>query len=283
MLESVPGWTWDPHTEAWERGYTALIRFADREGHARVPKEHVDDGFKLGGWAAEQRLNRQNMSAERRNRLESVPGWSWNAIADSYAEHLAALRVFAKREGHTRVPVDHQENGLKLGQWTRLRRREHTKLSPERQAQLESLPGWYWGTSGDYAWEQKLAVLKKFVDREGHARVPSAHVEDQVKIGMWAAQQRSERRTLSPERVASLDALPGWTWTVSDDTWDDRYALLCAFAAREGHARVPQKHVEGTVRLGKWVSVQRLKREALPPDRHARLESVPGWWWGART
>lgn len=206
-------------------------------------------------------------------------GWSWNAIADSYAEHLAALQDFAKREGHTRVPVDFVENGLKLGQWTRLRRAEHKNLSVERQKQLESLPGWYWGRSGDYAWEQKLAVLKKFVDREGHARVPSAHAEDGAKIGMWAAQQRSERSILSPERVARLEALPGWTWTVSDDTWDERYALLRAFVAREGHARVPQSHFENGVNLGKWVGVQRQKRESLTQERRSRVESVPGWSW----
>jgi Helicase associated domain len=153
------------------------------------------------------------MSAERRDRLESVPGWSWNAVADSYAEHLAALMVFAKREGHTRVPVDYVENGLKLGQWTRLRRREHKKLSPERRAQLESVPGWYWGRSADYIWEQRLAVIKKFVDREGHARVSSGHVEDGVKLGSWVAEQRSNRNTLAPERVKRLEALAGWSWT----------------------------------------------------------------------
>jgi hypothetical protein len=55
LLESVPAWTWDPYTEAWQRGSTALTRFADREGHARVTQEHGEDGFKLGGWVTEQR------------------------------------------------------------------------------------------------------------------------------------------------------------------------------------------------------------------------------------
>ena len=63
-------------------------------------------------------------------------------------------------------------------------------------------------------------------------------------------------------------------WTVSDDTWDDRYALLCAFAAREGHARVPQSYAEKGIRLGSWVAVQRSKHESLTPERRSRLESV---------
>jgi superfamily II DNA or RNA helicase len=279
LLESVPGWAWDPYSESWERGFAALAQFAEREGHARVPQGHMESGLKLGGWVAEQRSNRQKMTAERRTRLEAVRGWSWNAVEDSWMEHLELLNAFAARAGHTRVPVDYVEHGMKLGQWTRLRRREHEKLSRERQALLEAIPGWYWGRSAAYIWDRKLAVMKEFVEREGHARVPSGHVEDGVKLGSWVAEQRSNRSSLSPERVAQLEALPRWSWTVSDDTWDEKYEALCAFADREGHARVPQRHVENATKLGTWVSDQREKRDKLTPERRVRLEAVLGWSW----
>jgi hypothetical protein len=282
LLEAVPGWTWDPHNDAWEEAYEALTNFAAREGHARVARDHMEQGVKLGAWVKEQRRNRHSMSDERRQRLESVPGWSWNAVEDSWYEHLALLQAFAVREGHTRVPVDYIEDGLKLGQWTRLRRRERDKLSPERQVLLEAIPGWYWGRSADYIWDQKFAVLRKFVDREGHARVPSGHVEDGVKLGGWVTEQRAERKNLSPERVARLEALPGWSWTVSKDVWEERYELVRKFAAREGHARVPQSYVENGVYLGNWVSVQRQKRDKLTTERRAKLEAIPGWSWDAR-
>ena len=45
LLESVPGWMWDPYSESWERGYAALVHFAGREGHARVPQGHREDGL----------------------------------------------------------------------------------------------------------------------------------------------------------------------------------------------------------------------------------------------
>ena len=279
LLESVPGWSWDPNAEAWERGYAALTRFAQREGHARAPQGNMEGAVKLGSWVTEQRVSRQKMSAERRARLESVRGWSWNAVEDSWMEHLELLKAFAAREGHARVPVDHIENGLKLGQWSRLRRREHKKLSPERQALLNAIPGWYWGRSVDFIWDQKYAVMKIFVEREGHARVPKGHIEDGVKLGAWVTEQRAERHSLSPERVAQLDALPGWSWTLSQDIWDQRYELLGKFADREGHARVPQNYVENGVNLGKWVGVQRQKRNKLTPERSARLDSLAGWSW----
>src|SRR6202007_996324 len=111
----------------------------------------------------------------------------------------------------------------------------------------------------------------------GHARVASGHIEDGVKLGGWIAEQSAERRNLSPERVAQLEALPGWSWTVSQDVWDERYELVRKFAKREGHARVPQSYVENGVNIGKWVSVQRAKRDKLVPERRAKLDALPGW------
>lgn len=279
LLESVPGWIWDPYTEAWERGYQALMAFASREGHCRVPGGHIEQGVTLGAWVKEQRSNRSQMADLRRVRLESVPGWSWNAVEDSWMEHLEMLRAYAERHGNTNVPVDHVEGGLRLGQWTRLRRREHKKLSSERQALLEALPGWFWGRKADHMWEQKYSVLRQFSDREGHARPPYDHVEGDVKLGQWVVTQRAERDKISPERRARLEGLPRWTWTVSQDVWDDRYELVQRFAIREGHSRVAQKHVEKGIALGSWVSTQRDKQNKLSPERRAKLEALPGWTW----
>jgi len=279
LLESVPGWTWDPYTESWERGYAALMSFAERQGHAKVPRNFIDGGINLGNWVAEQRGSRAKMTDERRQRLEAVPGWSWNAVEDSWMQHLDLLRAYADREGHTNVPVDYVEDGLKLGQWTRLRRREHRKLGPERQALLEAIPGWFWGRKADYVWNQKLALLKKFADREGHARPSYGHIEGGVKLGGWVVEQRAERENLSDDRKAALEALPGWTWTVSKDAWDEKYEMVKKFAARVGHTRVPQSHVEEGVAIGSWVAVQRQKGDRLTSERAAKLEKLPGWTW----
>ncbi|WP_201408832.1 DEAD/DEAH box helicase [Mycobacterium paraintracellulare] len=279
LLEAIPGWTWDPHAEAWERAYTTLLQFVERERHARVPKDHAEGGIKLGGWVTEQRANRQKMPDERRKRLQAIPGWSWNSVEDSWMEHLELLRKFSARTGATLVPVDYVEDGLKLGQWVRLRRREHKKLSSERRALLEAIPGWFWGTKSDYVWNHKLALLKKFAEREGYARPSYGHIEDGVRLGGWVVEQRAERQNLSAERKAALEAVPGWSWTVSKDAWDEKYEMVWKFADREGHARVPQSHVEDGVYLGKWVSVQRRTRNKLTAERRARLESLPGWSW----
>jgi Helicase associated domain len=42
-----------------------------------------------------------------------------------------------------------------------------------------------------------------------------------------------------------------------EETWERGFGALKKFKAREGHCQVPQSHLEGTFKLGQWVSVQR--------------------------
>ena len=50
------------------------------------------------------------------------------------------------------------------------------------------------------------------VEREGHARVPAGHVEAGFRLGQWVKVQRRSHPTMSADRAARLEALPGWTW-----------------------------------------------------------------------
>ena len=55
----------------WEEGFAALTTFKAREGHCLVTSLHVEGTFKLGGWVGKQRMNRDTMSAERKQRLDA--------------------------------------------------------------------------------------------------------------------------------------------------------------------------------------------------------------------
>ncbi|MFD7012368.1 Helicase associated domain protein [Rhodococcus jostii] len=278
-LEAVPGWSWDPYADAWNRSYALLVKYAEREGHALVPKDYKEDGMKLGSWVIEQRTNRQKISAERCAQLEAIPGWSWNSIADAWARKFAVLQAFADRQGHARVPVEHEETGIKLGSWVRTQRKNREKLTPDQRALLEALPGWTWNSPHTGAWEQNFAALQSFTGREGHARVPSGHREGDINLGGWVALQRSSKDQMPPERRARLEATSGWSWKPLADAWERSIEAARTFAEREGHTRVPQGHVENGVNLGSWVGVQRGKKHHLSIKRRTQLEALPGWSW----
>ena len=60
--------------------------------------------------------------------------------------------------------------------------------------------------------------------------------------------------------------------------WDKWYGLLELYYKRVGHTRVPDKHIEGELKLGVWVSKQRLTKETLTHDRIMRLDRL-GFSW----
>jgi hypothetical protein len=92
-LESLKGWSWDPHSDAWEKGYERLRNYCQAEDHCRVPASYkTKDGFNLGSWVVTQRVNKDTLSLERRNRLESLKGWSWDRLSDAWEESYRRLQ-----------------------------------------------------------------------------------------------------------------------------------------------------------------------------------------------
>ena len=115
-----------------------------------------------------------------------------------------------------------------------------------RSTRTGTAPATVTGLLGPTSWECSLAALRSFVAREGHALVPQSHVEDGRRLGQWVAAQRQARRRgdLGVDPAALLEALPGWSWDAARSRWHAAYAALAGFVAREGHARVPRRHVE---------------------------------------
>jgi hypothetical protein len=84
-LEELRGWSWDPFADQWDDGFRQLVVYVERNGDARVPQSYeADDGFRLGAWVQKQRtvFNRGGGDAERRQRLQKLPGWSWKPSSE---------------------------------------------------------------------------------------------------------------------------------------------------------------------------------------------------------
>lgn len=140
-------------------------------------------------------------------------------------------RSFEAFEAYVRSLV---EGGFPLEDWIGARRSAYRrgKLRPAQIAALEAVPDWTWDPIEDL-FSQSLRALRTFVAREGNARVPVGHIEAGVRIGSWVASRRAdhEAKKLTPNRVAVLEALPGWTWDTAEERCEECMRALRTFAA----------------------------------------------------
>jgi hypothetical protein len=77
--------------------------------------------------------------------------------------------------------------------------------------------------------------------------------------------------------------VPGWAWRPKESSFDEALAALLRFVADHGRTPTQRDAGAGGERLGAWCNRRRLQHKAgaLPADRVAALEGVPGWWWSA--
>ncbi|MFY1671278.1 Helicase associated domain protein [Plantactinospora sp. WMMB334] len=296
-LEALPGWRWEVFDEGFDAGLDALRAYADEHGHTRVASAFkTEDGFKLGQWVTVRRQDRAKgkLPEDRAAELERLPGWSWHTRNDRFEHRMASLQEYVAEHGDARVPHDHvTADGFDLGKWITKQQSAYKadRLAPDRIAAFESLPGWSWGRH-TANFDDGLRALRVYVEVHGDACVSQSYVTaDHFRLGGWVAARRQEHRkgVLLTHRVAQLESLPGWRWTVPPSarsgSFEAGMAALLDYVAEHRHGHVPVKYrcADG-FRLGAWVSRRRAeyKRGGLAPDRIQQLEAVPGWIWEGR-
>ncbi|MFE3206278.1 helicase associated domain-containing protein, partial [Embleya sp. NPDC059237] len=136
--------------------------------------------------------------------------------------YLAARR-FLRAHGHMRIPLDardEQDHDYPVGQWAAVQRREYAagRLDAGRVRKLVML-GMVW-SHPDAAFEDGLAVARRYVERVGHLAAPQGAVQDGVRIGQWLAnQRRAGVLDAHPERRRALEELDPWWrpdgWTIA--------------------------------------------------------------------
>jgi hypothetical protein len=278
----------------WEEQFLSLLQFRDREGHLRVPRQHVEDGHKLGNWVAKHRATKimGTLFPGRERRLNAI-GFIWSGQQGYFELMIGVLAQFKQREGHLRVPRQHVEDGHRLGAWICKQRLQERRgaLCPEKERRLNEIGGFIWDAL-EARFDTMITAMVQFKQREGHFMVPQRHVEHmdggvKLKLGTWLILQCCQQRRgkLDAKREKQLESL-GVKWNdkqreLSQKRFDQNFDLLLAFEEREGHVRVPTQHQESANdHLGTWLGKQRYlhRHGLLELDRQKWLE-VAGVTW----
>lgn len=192
--------------------------------YGRLPQARTEyGGVALGAWVAAQRHARQAFVLRPAHiaELEGVPGWSWR-VRSVWGEALALLHEYVQEHG--RVPSRSARfRGVRLGAWAEAQRKLWRTggrgMNPARAAALEAVPGWSWAP-GQGPWFEKCALLGQYVREHGCLPPRRSTRYRGACLDTWVSRQRRSHRlsasSLTPEKRAALEAIPGWSWRAAD-------------------------------------------------------------------
>ncbi|WP_241678977.1 DEAD/DEAH box helicase [Streptomyces lasalocidi] len=291
----------DTEKQDWARGWAALKRFVEREGHARVPYGRKEGAYPLGQWIAEQRraYGAGQMSGLRAARLEKL-GMVWSLADERFQENLEAAKACYEQHWTLCAPRSATALDRPVGQWlSNLRRPGALDGHPEWKAALDAVDA-DWNPAWPADWQRHYAALRELVaDEEGKAEVLPGFTVHGMDIGKWLARQRTYEvwEALTDGQRERLEQLgitplapepqgPAKPSTAPSGAFERGVVALAQYKARTGSVKVPRAHVErledGTeVKLGVFLSNTKTRRAKLSPDNLQALAAL-GLEWAAQ-
>jgi superfamily II DNA or RNA helicase len=263
-----------------------LQTYKAREGNVRVPRDHIEGGYKLGQWClwTRQKYKQGLLSPEQSQQLESL-GFSWSPYDDDYDLGLTSLQAYIARHNDPNPPRGKMVGAFDVGLWVHARRGDQRKgkLRADRVEELRAL-GVSFNRAEELAaetWSQALEALTAFKKRTGHLLVPALHQEGEFHLGRWVNNIRTKHKKhgINEQQQRQLERL-GFAWVAADVSWSKAIRLLEDYVKREGHANVPQTFRVGDVKLGTWLNTRRkMKRKgALSAAEMTELERLGVVW-----
>jgi len=283
LIEALPDWTWDPFEDLWMETFETLREYSIDSGNTSPPRTlKSPSGTGVVGWCIRMRGERDNLTQEKRQLLESLAGWQWDPHGHKRNLGLEELDSYVLEHGDSRVPLKYiSPSGFKLGYFVSKNRgayREGT-LRPELQRRLESYKGWAWNTV-EQGWEESFEILKKYVKSEKSLPTKEHVTKEGILIGRWVNHQRvlGNSGKLSADKVTKLNSIPHWKWDVFGSAWDDAYQKLEEFLRESGGVwpKYETKTLSG-FGLGDWVYTQRKKFDNLKPMQQKKLLALKGF------
>ncbi|MFG2865959.1 Helicase associated domain protein [Streptomyces sioyaensis] len=294
----------------------------------RVPEGEEAEGggwpaslaaFPLGQWIADNRrfYARGDMDEDRLEQLEKL-GMVWSHFDVAWEEGLSAARGWAAEAGHLLAPLDATYQGYRVGIWLKNARAAARKaqeneqrraeglpvqssagaLSDERREQLEDIdPSWC--PAWPVEWQRAFHLTRLHLEAGRPLPTAPGDVMHQGEdLGRWVRSVRLAWDNLTTAQQWMCEQVLGIEPATEDekpparrtqaDKWAMNYEAAKQFFEREGHLRVPRKHVERIVvgegqeerdlRLGAWIGNQRSRAAALSPERVEQLSAIGMRW-----
>ena len=184
-------------------------RSTPRKRALNPPRGYVVEGIQLETWVRRQRRTWDSLSEDRQRRLQQLPGWTLDVLADKWELGFRQLVEYVQEHGDAKVPQSYVVGAYALGKWVSVQRRTWEKLTNERRQRLQQVQGWTLDARGIW-WEEGFGHLQQYVAEHGTAWAAEHVCDDGFKLGPWLANQKARWNSLGDQRRQRLQELPGW-------------------------------------------------------------------------
>lgn len=216
------GWDFD---DPWENGFSHAQSYFNEHGNLLVSDSYVcADGYALGNWIRNQRLNYttpkqgRTITTQQKTRLDKL-GMVWNVFADRWESAYLLAKAYREEYGNLHVPAGYKTaNGYALDEWIRNQRKKKLSgaLTHDQIVRLESI-GMDWLSPSARTWETRFEACRKYYEENGDLSMPATYVtHDGVRLGQWLWRIRSGKSKVSSSgengnQIARLESL-GIRW-----------------------------------------------------------------------
>lgn len=227
------GMVWSVVDERFQENLQAAKAYYEEHWTLCAPRSATMLDRPIGQWLANlRRPGALDDHPEWKAALEAVDG-DWNpAWPAPWQRHYAVVReMLAEETILAYVEPGVTVHGMDIGRWLARQRQPEVWAAltdgqrgrleaigviphtPEPEALAEA------STTPVSAFERGVAALAQYKAREGHLRVPRAHVEQledgsEVKLGVFLSNTKSRRGKLAADRLQTLAAL-GLEWAAA--------------------------------------------------------------------
>jgi hypothetical protein len=285
------GFNWDPRADKWAERFEQLKRFKEEHEHCEVGLVEGEDG-ELSQWVSTQRGRNSSgkLQAEQKAKLDSI-GFNWTPESKNdlkWQEMYEQLKKYHAENGDADVPSRWKQNP-KLASWVAAQReRRKAGMIPNGQTRLLDELGFSWKQHERGSWEDRLAEVAEFKEKNGHCEIPLNFPEN-PKLGHFVNAMRTQWKNgrLSADRLAKLEAV-GFVWksaakieVVEGITvkWMARFNELLQYKKIHGNFDIPGEWSENPS-LGRWVARQRFgKLKGKLKPAHEKILEQNGFNW----
>ena len=154
-----------------------------------------------------------------------------------------------------------------------------------RIAALEAFSGWSWEPRE----KERLETLGALSEWMAAAkRIPTQKSSDskEVWLAKWIHHRRRDLATkqMALERIAALEAIPGWSWEPREVGWAKTLEVLQKWMSFVKRTPTRGSSDATEARLATWLHHQRddVTAKQMARERISALEAIPGWLWEPR-